>query len=117
MNLILNILIFSKIEIGEVSQKAQDKFIPEPDLKVEIWIENLEITWSLIFLEEERALVSERPGRIRLIEKGILKDKPIKIIKDVYHSGEGGLMGLLKSGKIIFGSSISLIVKYISLPR
>ncbi|MEO0255275.1 MAG: PQQ-dependent sugar dehydrogenase [candidate division WOR-3 bacterium] len=96
MNLILNILIFLKIEIGEVPQNVQDKFIPEPNLKVEIWVKNLEIPWSLIFLEDEKALVSERPGRIRLIEKGILKDKPIKVIKEVHHSGEGGLMGLEK---------------------
>ncbi|MBN2245959.1 MAG: PQQ-dependent sugar dehydrogenase, partial [Candidatus Aminicenantes bacterium] len=49
---------------AEVPQKVEDRFLPEGDsVKVEGWVENLEIPWSLVFLPNGRALVSERPGR------------------------------------------------------
>lgn len=60
---------------------------------VETWVEGLEIPWSLAFLSATRALVSERPGRIRLIEEGRLVQAPYAEL-DVLHTGEGGLMGL-----------------------
>jgi len=40
-----------------------------------------------------KAIVSERPGRLRLIKDGKLQEKTYATI-DVAHIGEGGLMGL-----------------------
>ncbi len=65
------------------------------DLKVEVWVNGLEVPWSLLFLDDKRALVSERPGRIRLIREGKLLDTPYAVL-DVEAIGEGGLMGLAK---------------------
>lgn len=62
-------------------------------VKVEQWIEGLEIPWSMVFLPDGRALVSERPGRIRLIKDNVLQREPYATI-NVAHIGEGGLMGL-----------------------
>ncbi|MDI6802175.1 MAG: PQQ-dependent sugar dehydrogenase [Thermodesulfovibrionales bacterium] len=71
-----------------------DVFLPDGDaIKVETWIENLEIPWSLVFLPDGRALVSERPGMVRIIKDGKLRSEPYARI-DVAHIGEGGLMGL-----------------------
>ena len=79
---------------AEVPQKVEDRFLPEGDkVKVEVWVENLEIPWSLLFLPDGRALVSERPGRIRLIQGGKLRADPYAALS-VAHVGEGGLMGL-----------------------
>ena len=64
-----------------------------PGIRIEPWVEGLEIPWSLIFLDENTALVSERPGRIRLIREGALGEAPYKEL-EVHHVGEGGLMGL-----------------------
>lgn len=80
--------------IGGEPQGVKDAFLPDGDkVKVESWIDNLDIPWSLIFLPDGRALVSERPGRIRLVKDGKLQPSPYAKI-DVHHSGEGGLMGL-----------------------
>jgi len=62
-------------------------------VEVQAWIENLEIPWSLVFLPDGRALVSERPGRIRLIRDGKLREAPYMKI-EVAHTGEAGLLGL-----------------------
>lgn len=81
--------------VGKTPQTVQDVFLPEGDnINVEVWIEKLQIPWSLVFLPDGRALVSERPGDIRLVRNGKLLEKPYAHI-DVAHIGEGGLLGLV----------------------
>jgi aldose sugar dehydrogenase len=38
--------------------------------------------------------VTERPGRVRVVEKGVLREKPLAVLPDVESRGEVGLMGL-----------------------
>lgn len=59
-------------------------------------MENLRIPWELVFLSEEKAPVTERAGRIRLVENGLLHEKSYKVIDEVEHIGKGELMGLAK---------------------
>jgi quinoprotein glucose dehydrogenase len=80
--------------VGTKPQDVEDVFMPDGDrVEVDVWVENLNIPWSLIFLPDGRALVSERPGRIRLIKNGKLQEIPYMEI-DAAHVGEGGLLGL-----------------------
>ncbi len=80
--------------VGEAPQKAETGFVSHPtDIHVQSWVEGLKAPWSLVFLSPERALVSERPGRIRLIRKGKLEAEPYARI-DAATIGEGGLLGL-----------------------
>jgi len=84
----------SRPVVGEAPQKVEDRFMGDGvGVRVEVWIENLEIPWSLVFPEEDRALVSERPGRIRLIKDGKLLSHSYAEV-EVIQNGEGGLMGL-----------------------
>ena len=88
---------FGNPRVGEPPQAVEDVFIPEPvEYRVESWVENLRIPWSLVFVSPDRALVTERAGRIRLIEKGILQAEPYAVIEEVAHTGEGGLMGMAR---------------------
>jgi glucose/arabinose dehydrogenase len=83
--------------VGDPPQTIEDKFLPEPsEYDINTWVENLRIPWALVFLSEEKALVTERGGQIRLIENGKLQKEPYKVIDNVEHIGEGGLMGLAK---------------------
>src|SRR4030042_4674793 len=80
--------------VGETAQKVKDRFVADGvGVRVEVWIENLEIPWSLVFLRGGRALASERPGRIRLVKDGKLIRQPYAEV-EVAYNGEGGLMGL-----------------------
>jgi glucose/arabinose dehydrogenase len=84
----------SRPVVGEAPQKVKDRFVADGvGVRVEAWIENLEIPWSLVFLRGDRALVSERPGRIRLVKDGKLLSQPYAEV-EVASNGEGGLMGL-----------------------
>jgi quinoprotein glucose dehydrogenase len=87
-------LAVSRPVVGEAPQKVKDQLVADGvGVRVEAWIENLEIPWSLVFLRGGRALVSERPGRIRLIKDGKLLSQPYAEV-EVASNGEGGLMGL-----------------------
>jgi aldose sugar dehydrogenase len=64
-------------------------------LKVEHWVDEkagLRIPWAIDFINKDKALVTERPGRLRVIENGILNSKPIEDTPEVLHEGQGGLM-------------------------
>lgn len=63
--------------------------------RVEVVARNLQVPWSIAFLPDGRMLVTERPGRLRLIEKSGLVEKPVATLSDVRARGEGGLMGLV----------------------
>lgn len=80
--------------VGPRPQAVDDSlFEGAPGHRVETWVAGLEAPWSLVFLPDGRALVSERPGRIRLIRNGVLAPEPYAVL-DVATGGEGGLMGL-----------------------
>lgn len=62
-------------------------------IHVEVVAEGLEVPWGLAFLPEGDLLVSERPGRVRIVTKaGELRD-PVAT-PDVSPRAEGGLLGL-----------------------
>lgn len=80
--------------IGSSPQDVEDVLVPKPqDFAVEILADGLEIPWDLVFLPDGRMLLTERPGRVRLIRDGRLVEKPYARV-DAAHVGEGGLMGL-----------------------
>jgi len=54
----------------------------------------LEVPWELVFLPDGRALVTERPGRVRLISAdGSLRSRPLAVVP-ASAEGEGGLLGM-----------------------
>lgn len=64
------------------------------DIQVEIFAEGLEVPWSLAFLDENTALVTERPGRLRIIENGKLDPDPVQGTPEVVAEGQGGLLAV-----------------------
>ncbi len=54
----------------------------------------LEVPWAIAFLPDGRILVTERPGRLRIIENGKLLPEPVHGIPAVY-GGEGGLLDVV----------------------
>jgi glucose/arabinose dehydrogenase len=54
--------------------------------------EGLEHPWSLAFLPGGDILVTERPGRLRVIRDGRLAPAPIAGVPEVWAQGQGGLM-------------------------
>lgn len=62
--------------------------------RVETVATHLEVPWAIAFVPGGRLLVTERPGRIRVIQDGKLLPDPLVTITEVDSSGESGLMDL-----------------------
>ncbi len=63
------------------------------DVRVEEVVTGLEVPWGIAFLPNGDMLVTERPGRVRLVRDGKMLPKPVANI-NVTESGEGGLLGI-----------------------
>lgn len=83
------------------SEAAAEVIKPEPstiletmdyDLDVEIWADNLAIPWAIVFLNEDTALITERPGDLLMVVNGELLANAVKGTPKVLHEGQGGLM-------------------------
>ncbi len=54
--------------------------------------EGLEHPWGLAFLPDGRMLVTERPGRLRIVADGWLVPEPVAGVPEVWDDGQGGLL-------------------------
>ncbi|PLX73630.1 MAG: glucose dehydrogenase [Desulfuromonas sp.] len=52
----------------------------------------LEHPWGLAFLPDGRMLVTERPGRLRVVREGQLEPLPVQGLPDITARGQGGLL-------------------------
>ena len=55
-------------------------------------VTGLEHPWGMAFLPGGGFLITERPGRVRVVHDGVLDPKPIEGVPEVYASGQGGLL-------------------------
>ncbi len=90
------------IFIREQRAKAQATPIAKPAESITVtsqlhayqlntWVEGLEDPWSLNFLPDGRAIVTEKSGRLTLIENGKLAAAPINGVPAVDSRGQAGL--------------------------
>jgi aldose sugar dehydrogenase len=71
---------------GTIVQSETESFKLEPVMET-----GLDEPWSIAFLPDGRMLVTERPGRLRIIQGCCLGPEPVHGIPAVY-GGEGGLL-------------------------
>lgn len=67
----------------------------EQALAVETVAEGLSNPWSIAFLPDGDMLVSERPGRVRLIRDGVMSPDPVPGAPEVLAFNQGGLFDIL----------------------
>ena len=82
--------------------KGKPQYVPDPDgqvitsekqtFKMEILARNLETPWGLAFLPDGRLLITERPGRLRIVQDGKLLPDPVKGTPKVWEKQDGGLL-------------------------
>ncbi len=76
----------------EGEEDVTKKSIKDIDYEIEVIAKNLEIPWEIVHLPDGRILITERPGRLKVLEEG-----EIATIHSVEHAGEGGLLGMALS--------------------
>ena len=65
------------------------------DFRVVTVAEGLEHPWSIAFLPDGDILVTERPGRLRIIRDGRLLPAPVEGVPPVFAVGQGGLLDVV----------------------
>ena len=74
--------------------QTADRIITSDDykLRVSTVANGLQTPWGMTFLDRDRILVTEKPGRIRVVEKGKLLPQPVDGVPPVRVIGQGGLL-------------------------
>ena len=62
------------------------------DYRVVPFVENLVQPWSIAFLPGGDVLITERPGRLRIVRNGKLLPTAVEGLPPVVHSSQGGLL-------------------------
>lgn len=103
---VISFLVFSSLFFLTCRTSSTNENLPTADKKksfedssgksytVKIVASDLYVPWSIVFTDSSRILITERNGKLRVIENGKLSEEPLKIFDEVSSGGEEGLMGL-----------------------
>jgi len=79
-----------------VGPAAAETFSSERhDFRLVSVVEGLEHPWGLAFLPDGDMLVTERPGRLRVIRQGALDPAPVPGLPEIASGGQGGLLDVV----------------------
>lgn len=65
------------------------------DMQTVTVADGLEVPWSIAWLPDGDMLVTERPGRLRIVRGGALLPEPVAGVPAVFAEGQGGLFEVL----------------------
>jgi len=74
------------------AQKLDPSVGDDKTFRVVTVVEGLQHPWGVAFLPDGRILVTERPGRLRIVAGGKLDPQPIKGLPQIAAQGQGGLL-------------------------
>ncbi|HEY7064518.1 MAG TPA: PQQ-dependent sugar dehydrogenase [Chloroflexota bacterium] len=63
-------------------------------LHAETVVDGLAVPWALAWAPDGRLFFNERPGRVRVVEGGVLRPEPVATLPVSQSTSEGGLLGL-----------------------
>jgi glucose/arabinose dehydrogenase len=93
-------LVVSGRALAQEQAQAPRSPTPAPiaaPVRVETVARGLEHPWGLAFLPDGRMLVTERPGRLRLVDRNGRLSDPLGGVPDVFAQGQGGLLDVALS--------------------
>ena len=104
------LLIFSEACFG--AQKLQSVQGDDSLFNIVKIADELQHPWGMVFLPDGNILITERPGRLRIIKNGILHPTPIAGLPKITARGQGGLLDIAlhpdyKSNKLIYFSYVA----------
>jgi glucose/arabinose dehydrogenase len=93
INALVDFLLSEEKRMGITKPPAPNE-VETQDYKIdiEVFAQGLEIPWSIDFAGSDLALITERPGRLRVVKNGKLLPDAVSGIPEVLNEGQGGLM-------------------------
>jgi glucose/arabinose dehydrogenase len=85
------------VVLGGVPALSQDQVLRSAlhDYRVVTVVDALVQPWSIAFLPDGDLLITERPGRLRIVRQGRLLPDPVAGVPAVFHSSQGGLLEVM----------------------
>jgi len=62
---------------------------------IDVVAEGLEHPWTVAFLPDGEMLITERPGRLRVVDQNGLRSEPVAGLPEIFVSGQAGLFDVL----------------------
>src|SRR5690349_14241405 len=92
--MIIRILLLAGVCISGDCSVSEAQIVPSSAgaLNVETFTRGLDHPWAFAFLPDTRLLVTERPGRMRIVAKDGKVLLPLAGVPRVFASGQGGLL-------------------------
>jgi aldose sugar dehydrogenase len=94
--------LVSYIRMQGAALQAKPTYVPDPDgqiiksekqtFKIDVIARDIETPWAIAFLPDGRLLITERPGRLRIVEKdGKVLPEGVKGLPKVWEKQDGGM--------------------------
>ena len=102
--IIVGILLATTAALALWQPRTMQKVLHRFDtqgLRPQVVAEGLEVPWGFDFLPDGRIVVTERPGRMRLIEADGRVGSPLTGLPPVAAAGEGGLLDVVVDPKFV----------------
>jgi glucose/arabinose dehydrogenase len=95
------VLAAASLLMMSCSSHADDDTIEtkEGTLRIEKVAGGLQYPWGLAFLPDGRMLVTEKPGRLRIVAKDGTVSEPLRGVPEVVDDGQGGLLDVVLDPK------------------
>ena len=93
INDVVDFLLKSEKASGAVKPPLPEEIqTMDYEIKIEKYAEGLEVPWSIDFIDKDNALITERPGRLRVVQNGKLMPEAVSGTPEVLSEGQGGLL-------------------------
>src|SRR5690242_713775 len=91
------LLLIASFVISTAAASAAERTFPSSAgrIQVETIITGLQYPWSLAFLPDRRMLITERPGRLRIVTPDGKLSPPVAGMPKVFAKGQGGLLDVI----------------------
>lgn len=92
--IVLCLVLMAALVVAPQQGSAKEELIDTTHgtIKVETVAEGLERPWGFAFLPDGRILVTEKPGRLRIVAKDGTISEPVKGVPEVVAERQGGLL-------------------------
>jgi aldose sugar dehydrogenase len=88
------IAVLSCLACSSKAQKSEVSLNSQANYRLVPVVRGLEHPWSMAWLPDRSILITERPGRLRIVRNGVLDPTAIGGVPTVFASGQGGLMDI-----------------------
>ncbi|MCE2745083.1 MAG: PQQ-dependent sugar dehydrogenase [Burkholderiales bacterium] len=110
-NLVLTPALLALLIAGIALPSGQAVAQSDKSYKIETFADGLNSPWSMAFLPDGRALITEKPGQLRLVgADGKLVKNPLTGVPNVFYSGQAGLFDVLPA--VDFAQSQQIFLSY-----